>query len=97
MPALDRVLTCCCEKLWGWGRDVPGSKGVTYTITFSVHRGWECTCPGFKYRHTCKHLEDPKLKEGWCDWGMDAFANTIYHEDKCPACGGPVRQFYVGV
>lgn len=33
---------------------VPGSKGGSYTVTLGEHP--ECTCPGFQFRGTCKHL-----------------------------------------
>ena len=33
------------------GRTVIGSSGQTYTVTAE-----SCTCPGFTYRATCKHM-----------------------------------------
>jgi hypothetical protein len=39
--------------------EVQGSKGNTYTV---VDNGgtWTCTCPGFGWRHKCKHIEAQK-------------------------------------
>jgi len=34
---------------------VTGSKGSVYSLT-RVDSGWSCSCPGFTYRSTCKHL-----------------------------------------
>ena len=34
-------------------RTVIGSKGQTYTVTAE-----SCTCPGFTYRGTCKHMAE---------------------------------------
>lgn len=34
---------------------VQGSKGQTYTVTVGPH-GRSCTCPGFGFRHSCKHV-----------------------------------------
>ena len=34
-------------------RTVIGSKGQTYTVTDN-----SCTCPGYTYRGTCKHLAE---------------------------------------
>ena len=33
------------------GKTVIGSRGQTYTVTAE-----SCTCPGFTYRGTCKHM-----------------------------------------
>ena len=35
------------------GRTVIGSSGQTYTVTAE-----SCTCPGFTYRATCKHMAE---------------------------------------
>jgi len=39
------------EKKAQNGRTVVGSSGQTYTVTEDT-----CTCPGFTYRGTCKHM-----------------------------------------
>jgi len=39
------------EKKAQNGRTVVGSSGQTYTVTEE-----SCTCPGFTYRGTCKHM-----------------------------------------
>ncbi len=36
--------------------EVPGSKGKTYTV--SLGRNKNCTCPGFIFRGSCKHIKD---------------------------------------
>ena len=33
---------------------VPGSTGITYTITISEN-SVNCSCPGFTFRRSCKH------------------------------------------
>ena len=38
---------------------VQGSKGKTYTVTLD-HGRYECTCPGFQFRRSCKHVDDKK-------------------------------------
>lgn len=38
-----------------------GSKGETYYITQDKSlgwQGWSCTCPGFKFRGSCKHVAE---------------------------------------
>ena len=44
-PKVERI-----EKI------VAGSKGNTYTVTKESGKA-SCTCPGFSFRKTCKHLE----------------------------------------
>lgn len=36
-------------------RKIAGSRGQEYTLTHQAGR-WTCTCTGFQYRHTCKHV-----------------------------------------
>jgi len=38
-------------KVW----QVSGSKGSTYTVTKN-RSGYTCTCPGFTFRKSCKHI-----------------------------------------
>lgn len=43
-------------------RTVKGSKGTTYTIRTRPDGREECTCPGFTYRRTCKHVNLPRVR-----------------------------------
>ena len=36
---------------------VPGSTGITYTITVS-EKSINCSCPGFTFRRSCKHTKN---------------------------------------
>ena len=36
---------------------VAGSKGNEYTVTEDSGK-WSCTCPGFTYRGSCKHIKE---------------------------------------
>lgn len=36
--------------------EVQGSGGKTYYLTQNGAR-WMCTCPGFQFRHKCRHVE----------------------------------------
>ena len=38
---------------------VVGSKGAHYTVRANQGR-YTCTCPGFGWRHKCKHIEQVK-------------------------------------
>lgn len=45
-------------------RDIVESQTTpgTYYELFRHDDGWTCTCPGFQYRHDCKHVQR-KLEE----------------------------------
>lgn len=80
--------------------DVKGSNGDKYVVSFHGETSVHCTCPGFKYRHDCKHVSkvyntacmyNPQYNDGKQepairprDYTYDAFAS-----EPCPACGGP--------
>jgi len=40
-------------------KKVAGSNGKVYSITIKDSKAIHCTCPGFNYRHTCKHIGVP--------------------------------------
>ena len=37
--------------------EVSGSKGNKYIVT-KDSKGWDCTCPGFSFRKSCKHVSE---------------------------------------
>lgn len=37
-------------------REVKGSKGAVYIVTTHPNGKVTCSCPGYTYRRTCKHL-----------------------------------------
>lgn len=53
----DKVSTTPTNESW----TVQGSNGSTYTVTLD-RGGYECTCPGFQFRRSCKHVEQKKGK-----------------------------------
>lgn len=44
----DKILT----------RTVKGSKGETYTVSRTARGRWSCTCQGFQFRNTCRHIKE---------------------------------------
>lgn len=40
-------------KVW----TIEGSKGNKYVVTRNSAK-WNCTCPGFSFRKTCKHVSE---------------------------------------
>jgi hypothetical protein len=55
----DTVVAPSRTELQTW--TVQGSKGKTYTVTLD-HGRYECTCPGFQFRRSCKHVDEQKAK-----------------------------------
>jgi hypothetical protein len=40
--------------------EVQGSNGKVYLLTKGIGGKYNCTCPGFTFRHTCKHVASVK-------------------------------------
>ena len=40
--------------------EVQGSNGKVYLLTKNANGKYNCTCPGFTFRHTCKHVSGVK-------------------------------------
>lgn len=36
---------------------IQGSRGNSYVVVRTIHR-WSCTCPGFQFRKTCRHIKE---------------------------------------
>ena len=88
-----------CETAEHWSTTVPGSKGSTYTVSWSNNHkrsldaqfDWSCTCMAYKTKAGyCKHIKqviDQKLRCGWMQ-----FTDGDYpKDDKCPRCGSGVN------
>jgi hypothetical protein len=43
--------------------EVAGSKGNKYVVTKNS-KGWDCTCPGFQFRKSCKHVSELSGNKG---------------------------------
>ena len=42
---------------------VTGSTGNTYNVKYQKGFGWHCSCKGYLYRRSCRHIEDLKTEE----------------------------------
>jgi hypothetical protein len=68
-----------CETNRSWTKEITGSGGKTYTLTYgpdySPNRQYEydyqCTCSGFQFRKTCKHVEAARKMDSADERGPD--------------------------
>jgi hypothetical protein len=93
MPDLTIHAARWCIENEFYHATVEGSNGETYSIEYGKHvpgeygANWSCTCNGFKFRKTCKHVDAEALKK--CDYGWEAAAGSPTEMGKvCPECGG---------
>lgn len=71
-----------------------------YTCTYGAHNAgpyqmnWSCTCKGFQFRKTCKHVKQAEDLRCGHGWEAAAGSPADYPDGKCPSCGKrpvPVR------
>lgn len=110
MPDLTTEYATACATVREWTGTVTGSNGATYTLTwerdYSPNRTTEyhytCTCSGFKYRGTCKHVraaydDDTGKVSARCGW--DNRWHSTPHADAngcCPLCGSATFTYTYG-
>lgn len=113
MTDLTLHSTWLCATNVYWETTVQGSKGAEYTVhwgrysealqdRFGVQNGWQCSCKGFKFRSTCKHVEHVKANNDRCAWNAELDVTAEAGSDSngdpcCPNCGGRVVSMRVAV
>lgn len=50
------------EAAQGRSWSVQGSRGQTYTVA-AQNGAWRCTCKGYQFRRSCRHITEIKEKE----------------------------------
>jgi hypothetical protein len=111
MPDLIEVVAWTCATNTCFEKKVTGSLGDTYMVRFArlygrelerqgVQYGWTCTCKGFEFRGTCRHIN--ATRKSRCGWnGVLEPTAQCEHDDEgrpcCPDCHGPVEPIKVGV
>lgn len=95
-----KAVQVCDARVRGFRFRVPSNStpGVEYTIEGVMRDGSiTCSCPGFKFRGTCSHLEITETRCGW-DSESSPEAQTLEQKDKgiCPRCGGPTESVLRG-
>jgi hypothetical protein len=95
MPDFTDVVYFHCQSVEEYEAEVKGSTGKTYKVRVGYSKGgptkfaWSCDCPGFKFRHRCKHIET--AKQDYCGWlqmiGGGEIVRDKNNVPRCPECG----------
>jgi len=113
MPDFDIVATWTCASNFYFERAVKGSKGDLYVVRWGrltearimetgAQHGWQCTCQGYRFRGTCRHIREVEASGERCGWNatLEPAVECDHDSDGepcCPECGGPVRAMRVAV
>ena len=97
MPDFNIVAYYHCITAEHFHTQVTGSKGDKYdveygpTVSGPYEYDWSCTCPSFKFRGKCKHIEGAKKKVcGWMQFTEGGEPVEVNGEKRCPKCGEEV-------
>ena len=97
MPDLSIEYMYQCESLSYSEADAESSSGSVYRLR-RLNGQWECPCQGFKFRKTCKHVEEARKQA--CSWHQqvdDGEPVETPEGKRCPKCGGPAEVVRVAV
>ena len=63
--------------------------GHTYVVvTESLFNDDFCTCPGWRFREHCSHIEE--ARQMYCQWWARPEDTDV---TECPNCGAPVEDY----
>jgi hypothetical protein len=101
MPELTTEYFYHCKSADHWEINIAGKTG-NYTVTYgsmnggNVQKDYSCTCMGFGFRKTCKHVEEVKASGIHCGW-MQYIDGGELKDGKCPECSNDVESMGWGV
>lgn len=103
MPDMTIEYCYTCPSNISWTKEVTGSKGDKYIVTYGWEHDWHCTCPGFEFHHGkyCKHIKQAYNER--CGWNWEAVCGDkgVPKEGPtgklCPMCNEEVEVVKVGV
>jgi hypothetical protein len=97
VPDFTRQAFFHCPTVENYSTVVQGSRGKSYTVRVGYSQGgatkfaWSCECPGFKFRHHCKHIDE--AKQNYCGWSEFVHGGEVVRDEnnvaRCPKCGDP--------
>jgi len=108
MPDLAVEYHLACQSNKRVVMIIKGSKGAEYRVDGELPCGdaarWYCTCKGYEFRHTCRHIEEAKKTVcGWNAFVQGGDPKDVPVDDEhpngkaCPKCGGEITSIGWGV
>lgn len=109
MPDLTIESAWTCATNERWETTVEGSKGETYRVAWErlygaqaarvgAQFGWTCSCKGFGFRGTCRHVDAVEAEGKRCGWNAHLEPTEEPDENGCcPGCGGNLVAYRVAV
>lgn len=115
MPDFMMESAWTCASNFYFERTVVGSGGDLYVVRWGrlteariletgAQHGWQCTCKGYKYRGTCRHIREVESSGERCGWNAEMeptaepYRNGLNNDEpECPQCGGALRVMRVAV
>jgi hypothetical protein len=113
MPDMTFETAYTCKQNVQWETKTRGTKGDYYRVAYErlygieasragADYGWTCTCKGWHYRGTCRHVTKMKKLGLRCTWNEALDPGLEPERDNenqpcCPQCGGPVEMVTVAV
>lgn len=93
MPDLTVVYVQACVSLDREHVSHLGSRPYEQRVHLGDEARDTCTCPGFSFRKTCRHVEEARRLP--CDWSSDYSEEEQTPQQememKCPRCGQDTR------
>ncbi len=97
---MEFEIAMICGSNIEWSMRVKASKSNHYhlvrytrTPTGKVQYDYTCSCRGYTFRKTCRHIKEASAHR--CGWNDDL--TSVHHEHQvCPECQGELMPVKVG-
>lgn len=102
--SIEEIYYACKTYIY-WEISIEGNND-TYTVKYDKesHKSkgteydYSCTCKGYQFRGTCRHIEEAKKKHcNWFQFDNGEAPKEIQDRKVCPKCGEECIKIKVGV